>query len=105
MTKLSKYEIVLEEINSLEKQFSRLVIHNKELLLKSEGYELVNKQLLSENSVLNKKLIELEEKIDSLTKVNNNLQGNEKSLITKDKDSLKLQINELISKIDVHLRS
>lgn len=105
MTELSKYDLILEELNSLERHFSMLSRRNKELILKAESLELLNKQLAAENSGLNKKIAELEAKLEGVIKENNSLRSNGNSLNLKDKESLKLQINELINKIDFHLRS
>lgn len=105
MAELSKYDLILEELNSLEKHFSMLSRKNKELLLKAESLELLNAQLSAENTGLNKKIAELEARLESVIKENNSLRSNGNSLNLKDKESLKLQINELINKIDFHLRS
>ncbi|MGE5680318.1 MAG: hypothetical protein ACM34K_05500 [Bacillota bacterium] len=105
MTELSKYDLILEELNSLERHFSMLSRRNKELILKAESIELLTKQLAAENSGLNKKIAELEAKLEGVIKENNSLRSNGNSLNLKDKESLKLQINELINKIDFHLRS
>ncbi|MDP4175824.1 MAG: hypothetical protein Q8933_17740 [Bacteroidota bacterium] len=105
MAELSKYDLILEELNSLEKHFSMLSRKNKELLLKSESLELLNAQLSAENTGLNKKIAELEARLEGVIKENNSLRSNGNSLNLKDKESLKLQINELINKIDFHLRS
>lgn len=105
MAELSKYDLIIEELNSLEKHFSMLSRKNKELLLKAESLELLNAQLSAENTGLNKKIAELEARLEGVIKENNSLRSNGNSLNLKDKESLKLQINELINKIDFHLRS
>lgn len=106
MAELSKYDLILEELSSLERHFAMLSRRNKELILKAESLELLNKQLSAENSGLNKRIAELEAKLESVIKENNSLRSNNGSSLTlKDKESLKLQINDLINKIDFHLRS
>lgn len=105
MTELSKYDYILEELSSIERQLTMLSRRNKELLLKAESLELLNRQLSNENAVLNRKVAELESKLELVVKENNSLRSDGSSLNMKDKENLKLQIGEMISKIDFHLRS
>ncbi|MGE5497525.1 MAG: hypothetical protein ACM3Q2_05630 [Syntrophothermus sp.] len=105
MTELSKYDYILEELSSIERQLTMLSRRNKELLLKAESLELLNRQLSNENAVLNRKVAELESKLEVVVKENNSLRSDGSSLNLKDKENLKLQIGELINKIDFHLRS
>lgn len=103
-TELSKYDVILEEINSLEKQAAFLARKNRDLVSRVESLENSNRELSLVNAELNSKLLELEGKLESLLKDNDSLRkGN--SLNLKERESLKMQINDLISKIDYHLRS
>ncbi|MGE5399109.1 MAG: hypothetical protein ACM3S2_01825 [Ignavibacteriales bacterium] len=104
MTELSKYDLILDELNSLEKQFYILAKKNKDLLLRIENLERTNREFVFENSSLKSKVVELETRIEELKKENSNLR-NGSSLNLKERENLKAQINELISKIDFHLRS
>lgn len=104
MTELSKYDIILEELNALEKQFVSLSKKNKDLLARFETLERTNREFVFENSGLKSKVLELESKLEDLKRENNNLR-NGGTLNRKDREDLKAQINELISKIDFHLRS
>ncbi|MGE5431522.1 MAG: hypothetical protein ACM3QX_10630 [Syntrophomonadaceae bacterium] len=104
MTELSKYDIILEELNALEKQFLAQSKKSKDLLARIETLERTNREFVFENSGLKSKVIELESKLEDLKRENNNLR-NGGTLNRKDREDLKAQINELISKIDFHLRS
>ncbi|MCX6149043.1 MAG: hypothetical protein NTX22_00800 [Ignavibacteriales bacterium] len=90
MTELLKFDIILDELTSLERQVISLTQKNKEL-----SYD---------NSRLSVKINELEEQIRSLYKENDIL-VNSNSLNLKEREELKQKINELVSKIDYHLRS
>ncbi|MCU7495087.1 MAG: hypothetical protein HF314_04050 [Ignavibacteria bacterium] len=104
MTELSKYDVILEELNALEKQFYALAKKNKDLLNRIETLERTNREFVFENSGLKSKVIELETALEDLKRENINLR-NGGTLNGKDREDLKAQINELISKIDFHLRS
>lgn len=66
--------------------------------------EKINSEMAAENSELNKKIMDLETKIE-LVKKDQNGGKNGNLLNTQEKEQLKLQINDLITKIDLHLRS
>ena len=90
MPELSKFDIILDELVSLEKLVISLTQRNKELLY--------------DNSRLSIHINELEEQLNSLNKENEIL-VNSNSLNFKEREELKQKINELVSKIDFHLRS
>jgi chromosome segregation ATPase len=96
--------VILEELNALEKQFSAQSKKIRDLLARIETLERTNREFVFENSGLKSKVIELESKLEDLKRENNNLR-NGGALNRKDREDLKAQINELISKIDFHLRS
>lgn len=90
MTELSKYDIIFEELGTLEKQVSNLVNRNRELA--------------KENTILQARVKELEEKESVL--VNEVEELKRGGIINlKERESLKLKLNELVNKIDFHLRS
>lgn len=104
MAELSKYEYILDELNSLEKHISFMSKKNKELNSKVSILEKINAEMAAENSELNKKIMELETKIEIVKKEQNG--GKNGNLLnTKEKEQLKIQITDLINKIDFHLRS
>jgi len=90
LPELSKFDIILDELVSLEKLVISLTQRNKELLY--------------DNSRLSIHINELEEQLNSLNKENEIL-VNSNSLNFKEREELKQKINELVSKIDFHLRS
>jgi len=90
LPEISKLDIILDELASLEKQVINLTQKNKELLY--------------DNSRLSLHINELEEQLNSLNKENEIL-INSNSLNSKEREELKQKINELVSKIDYHLRT
>jgi predicted nuclease with TOPRIM domain len=90
LPELSKFDIILDELASLERQVINLTQKNKELLY--------------DNSTLSAHINELEEQLKSLDKENDIL-SNSNSLNLKEREELKQKINELVNKIDYHLRS
>ena len=105
MTELSKYDIILDELNSFEKQIAGLCRKNTEILPKYNALEKANKHLLNENSSLKIKILELESKIESLLKEKETLIKGNNLFNNKEKEDLKLQIDGLINKINNHIRS
>ncbi len=90
MPELSKLDLILDELSSLEKQVISLTQKNKELTY--------------DNSRLALHINELEEQLNSLNKENEIL-INSNSLNSKEREELKQKINELVNKIDYHLRT
>lgn len=105
MTELSKYDIILDELNSFEKQIAGLCKKNIEILPKYNALEKANRHLLNENSSLKIKILELESKIESLLKEKESLIKGNNLFNNKEKEDFKLQIDGLINKINNHLRS
>jgi len=101
---LSKYEIILEELKSLENQVSAGTEKNTALKDAIIKLEETNRVLQDENFVLKERIKELELKsqiafksssgdlVESLNKIGNN-------------EELKVKLKELINKINFHLSS
>ena len=104
MSENSKYSFFMDEITSLEKEVHSF-LQKHEFLKKGKGDledELIKAQ--KENELLKLKNKELEEKLRELAFQGTNLFDSD-SLNLEDKEQLKSRINELITKLDYHLRS
>ncbi len=103
MADTSKYDLFLNEIVSLEKAVQKFVSNNVEL--EEEKLSLVNRvnKLQKENEILVLKIKDLEKQI--------NVAEDEKTSVGKtnldltERENLKNQIDDLISRIDYHIRS
>ena len=101
MADLSKIDILLDDLTSIESQIAFLKKKYENLL--EENTELKNQLKL-----LRKENVELSEKIDNLGNELEDIHDSTESRIfdslnTKDRDELKLKLKELISKINYHL--
>lgn len=103
MAETSKYDIFLDELNSLEKQIYIFIQKADELEEKNQGLSNRITLLERENNELKKKLVEIESKLSRTFIGNEDLFKD--SFNFEDKDAVKKKITELIAKIDYHLRS
>lgn len=104
MADLSKYEIILEELKSLENQISAETEKNaalKEAIIKLED---TNRVLQDENFVLKERIKDLELKSQIALKSSS---GDLTQSLNKigDNEELKIKLKELINKINFHLSS
>ncbi len=101
MAELTKQELLMNELSTIETQISVLVRQNTELQKKNGELEGLISAFKNENSDLLSKLEELENKLKELS------QNNEVSLFntlnTKERENLKIRLQNLISKIDHYL--
>ncbi|MGE5363191.1 MAG: hypothetical protein ACM3SM_03590 [Bacteroidota bacterium] len=104
MNEAIKYDSIIEELNSLEQQALTVSGTIRGLHERIAELERINSELSSTNSELNLKIIELDDKIDALRKEKEFL-SKSSMYSNKERENLKLQINDLISRIDHHLRS
>ncbi len=101
MADLTKYEILINDLSSIETQLS--ILNHKSLDLATKNAELEEKliQLKNENTFLTQKISELEKDIKiSKSDEENNLFN---SLNLKERENLKVRLQNLITKIDYHL--
>lgn len=105
MAELSKFDIIVEELNALERQIGGVSKRNTEIIVKFDTLEKANKHLINENSNLNMKISELERRIESLLKERDTLVKEHNVSNIKEKETLKIQIDGLINRINHHLRS
>jgi len=103
VNELSKYESIINDLNLIETQAEVLKNKAKDIELRNIKVERTIEQLKAENAALNQKVAKLEGEIDKLIgKTELNIFN---SLTSKEKETLKSKIENLISKIDYHLSS
>lgn len=104
MPESSKYDFFMDELSSLEKQIYKFVHRSNEQIEENKALQKKIKQLENENEVLKLKVDDIESKLHNLYIDSENSQFN--NLFDEgEREKLKEKINDLISKIDFHLRS
>ena len=104
MAESSKYDIFLDELNALEKQIYYFIQKGSELLDANQALSNRITLLERENENLKKKITEIESKVSKSLFNDENFFGNG-NLNVEEKEALKNKINDLIARIDYHLRS
>lgn len=104
MPDTSKYDFFMDELSSFEKQVYKHLQKSSDITEENKNLHKKLKQLEKENEVLKLKVDDIE------TKLNNAFIDTESSKINElfdedEREKIKRRINELISKIDIHLRS
>lgn len=100
----SKYDFFMDELSSFEKQVYKHLQKSSDITEENKTLHKKLKQLEKENEVLKLKVDDIE------AKLNNAFIDTESSKINElfdedERERIKRRINELISKIDIHLRS
>lgn len=104
MSEISKYDLFADELNALEKQIYYFLQKGSDL---QEANQALNNRITlleRENDSLKKKISEIESKVSKSSFNGEHLFGGE-NFNLEEKEALKNKINELIAKIDYHLRS
>lgn len=104
MPESTKYDFFMDELSSLEKQIYKFLQKNADTAEENKALQKRIKQLEKENEVLKLKVDDIE------VKLNNAFIDTENSQFgglfnDEEKIQLKNKINDLITKIDFHLRS
>jgi len=100
---LAKYDSLIHDLSSIEAEIATLGNKLKDTEERKTELEILTAKLRQDNSFLQKKIIELEQEI-LLTKQDD--EGNIfNTLNSKEKENLKLKLQDIISKIDYHLSS
>jgi len=100
---LAKYDLLIQDLTAIEAEIATLGNKLKDTEERKTELEIQIAKLRQDNSFLQKKIVELEQEI-SLSKEDE--EGNIfNTLNTKEKENLKLKLQDIISKIDFHLSS
>jgi len=102
LAETTKYDLFLDELNALEKQVYYFIQKGTELIESNEALSKKIAKLENENTILKKKLNEVEEKLSKSIFSESNLFSDEPN---EKKEVLKSKIDELIARLDFHLRS
>jgi predicted nuclease with TOPRIM domain len=100
---LAKYDSLIQDLSAIEAEIATLGNKLKDTEERKTELEIQVAKLRQDNSFLQKKIIEMEQEI-LLSKQDE--EGNIfNTLNTKEKENLKLKLQDIISKIDYHLSS
>ncbi len=103
MVDLAKYDSIIQDLSAIEAEIATLGNKLKDTEVRKTELEIQVAKLRQDNSFLQKKIIELEQEV-LLSKQDE--EGNIfNTLNTKEKENLKLKLQDIISKIDFHLSS
>jgi len=100
---LAKYDSIIHDLSSIEAEIATIGNKLKDTEQRKTELEIQVAKLRQDNSILQKKMIEYEQEI-LLSKQDE--EGNIfNTLNSKEKENLKLKLQDIISKIDFHLSS
>jgi predicted nuclease with TOPRIM domain len=103
LAEISKNDILISDLSTIETQLSILINKNRDLNTKNIDLEETLNSLKKENSILLKKLSSLENDIKN---IDENTETNLfNSLNLKERENLKVKLQNLITRIDYHLSS
>lgn len=103
MAELTKYELLINDLGSLESQASILISKFKDTFARNIELENFLAEAKKENIMLLQEITKLEGEFQK--KKENGETDLFNSLTLKERDSLKIRLQNLISKIDYHLSS
>lgn len=103
MVDLAKYDILIQDLTAIEAEIATLGNKLKDTEERKTELEIQIAKLRQENSFLQKKIIELEQEI--LLSKQDEEENVFNTLNSKEKENLKLKLQDIISKIDYHLSS
>ncbi len=94
----------MDEIVSLEKMVQKFVSENEKLEVEKSSLDKDIAKLTKENEILISKINDLEKQINQ-AEVNAEMVNSKAKLDLAEREKLKDQIDDLISRIDYHIRS
>lgn len=103
MSNTSKYDLFMGEIESLEKMVQNFVVEHLEIGEVKSSLAKKVENLEKENEILVLKIKDLEKKISKAEDVSS--VRNKTNLDLNERQNLKNQIDDLIERIDYHIRS
>jgi len=103
LSEISKYESIINDLNLIETQAEVLKNKAKDIEQRNIQVERLIEQLKTENALLSQKVTKLEGEVERL--IGKTELDIFNSLTSKEKETLKFKIEDLISKIDYHISS
>lgn len=100
---LTKYDIILSDLNFIESQASSVKDKFEELKNRNNELEDIVFLLKKEKNLLNQRIAQLESQLEQKPDVEEN--SEKLNLNVEEKEILKNKIKQLIAKIDYHLSS
>ncbi len=100
---LTKYDIILSDLNFIESQASSVKDKFEELKNRNNELEDIVFLLKKEKNLLNQRIAQLESQLEQKPDVEEN--SEKLNLNVEEKEILKNKIKQLITKIDYHLSS
>jgi len=98
---LTKYDVLLKDLEKIETQVSILKHNNQDAIKRNKELENMLSSYTKENLVLQKKIENMQNEIKKLQNDSENDMIN--SLNLKERETLKVKLKDLISRIDYHL--
>ncbi len=99
----AKYEALLNDLNAIETQANVLANNCRDLLSTNQELEGFANKAKKEITILTQKIVNLE---DELENVKTESEGKLSNLLnTKETETLKIKLQNLISRIDYHISS
>ena len=100
----TKYEILLNDLSSIEMQSSVLINKCKELMERNLEMEEFANKAKKEITLLSQKIVNLESELEKARSEQSEQEGKLSNLLnTKETETLKIKLQNLISRIDYHL--
>jgi len=100
----TKYEILLNDLSSIEMQSSVLINRCKELMERNLEMEEFANKAKKEITLLSQKIVNLESELEKARSEQSEQEGRLSNLLnTKETETLKIKLQNLISRIDYHL--
>lgn len=103
MAELSKQEIIINDLNSVQTQLSILINKYNDLFHRNADLELLLEEAKKENAALSQKVIKLQSELESVRSESDSNVFN--TINPKEREDLKIKLQNLISRIDYHLSS
>ncbi len=101
MSELTKHDILINDLSSIESQLSMFITKIKELSDRNADMEQLLDESKKENMVLTHKIVKLQGELERFQQENGNNVFN--SLNLKEKEDLKVKLQEMITRINYHL--
>ena len=100
----TKYETLLNDLSSIEMQSSVLINKIKELMEHNLEMEEFANKAKKEITLLSQKIVNLESELEKVRSEQGEQEGKLSNLLnTKETETLKIKLQNLISRIDYHL--